>query len=147
MEPPPPSYHEAIGFNHLSNNVAFNHQVQQVKIQPNLSNLQTRVKSKRNIFSQYLNLQSFNQVQKVHRQDIKDYGKTLGVNLRKYPNLLKYVIASILEGVPPNWVEGYNKNGVIYYQNNLLNETQWEHPLDDFYRTKIQQIIKEKSCW
>ena len=142
----PPNYHEAIGFNYISNNVNYNHEPQQI-IYPNMSNLQTRIKIKKDSYRQFINKNDFRHIPFANRQDIKDYGKRLGVNLRKNPRLLRYVISFILEGVPEGWTENLDKSGIIYYTNNTLKEIQWEHPLEEYYKSKVKQVLKENSCW
>ena len=146
MNLPPPNYNEAVGFNYLPNNVAYNTQTNPI-IYPNMSNLQTRIKMKKDAYRQFVNKEDFTHIPFANRQDIKDYGKRLGVNLRKNPRLLRYVISFILEGVPEGWSENLDKNGIIYYTNNTLKEIQWEHPLEEYYKSKVKQVLKENSCW
>ena len=145
----PPPYNDVIGFNNIQNNAIYNTNAQHVpkQIRPNLANLQTRMKVKKEDYRQFLHIRDFRTIPIQYRKDIKDYGKRLGVNLRKNPTLLRYVISSILEVVPENWTENLDQHGIIYYRNTSLNEIQWDHPLDEYYRYKIKEVLKEKSCW
>ena len=113
----PPPYKDAIGFNNIQNNATYNTQVQPVpkQIRPNLANLQTRMKVKKEDYRQFLHIRDFINIPIQYRKYIKDYGKRLGVNLRKHPTLLRYVISFILESVPEGWSENLDKNGIIYF--------------------------------
>ena len=101
MEQSPPNYLEAIGFNNLSNNVVYNNLTKNI-FYPNLSDLQTRIKVKRENYRVFLR-HDYSQIPEEYRRDIKAYGKLLGINLRKKPKFLKLVISFILEDIPVTW--------------------------------------------
>ena len=145
----PPSYTLAMETDYHSQ-IAYRQQVEPVEpinIHYNLSNLYTNLRSKKDYYNNLLYVNSFKDIPSSDKELIKMYGKYLGVNLRKYPYLLKYVLSSIIEPLPSNWEECVDYEGNIYYLNKTLSETKWRHPCEDHYKTTIKNKIKETKCW
>jgi hypothetical protein len=117
----------------------------------NLEDFITNIRYNRDVFMNYITISSFvNFPNNEHKPLIYNYGKLLNVNLKKYPQLLKYVITAIIENVPEDWVEKIDTNGCIYYENKHLHETTRVHPMTNYYheliREKKKNINKKKSC-
>ena len=111
----------------------------------------TNIRYNRDVFMNYITISSFvNFPNNEHKPLIYNYGKLLNVNLKKYPQLLKYVLIAIIEKVPEDWVEKIDTNGCIYYENKHLYETTRIHPMTNYYqeliREKKKNIKKKKSC-
>ena len=143
----PPSYNEVMDQSYSS--VHYRKQVVPLnsQIQYNTSNIYTIIKSKKDYYAKYISSTSFKNVNQCDKLLIKQFGKYLGVNLRKYPNLLKYVISAIIEPLPINWQECIDPKGNIYYSNQTLRENQWYHPSDQNYIQIIKEKIKKDKCW
>ena len=127
-----PSYEQSeyfgFGYNNLNN--------------LNLEDLITNIRYNRYVFMNYITISCFtNFPNNEHKSLIYNYGKLLDVNLKKYPQLLKFVLTAILEKVPEDWVEIIDTNGCIYYQNKILYETTRMHPMTNYY----QELIREKK--
>lgn len=110
-------------------------------IKYNYLNIYTSIRSKKEYYSTFNVYSNLSHIPEYDREEFMLYGKCMGVNLLKYPTLVKYVLASIVEPLPKNWIEQVDEKGDIYYSNNVLNIHQISHPMENYYRT----IIKEKK--
>ena len=145
----PPSYTQAMA-NEYNSQVIYKQQVQpveQTNIHYNLTDLYTNLRSQKDHYINLLYIKSFKDIPSSDKNLIKMYGKYLGVNLKKHPLLLKYVLSAIIEPLPSNWIESIDSSGTIYYFNRILSETRWRHPCEDAYKTIIKNKIKETKCW
>ena len=157
-----PNYNQAIEQQHIEQqyinqqqeyypNIQYINQVLQAEKQPiyNMTNLYANLRSRKDYYAQYLAISSFNNLPCSEVSYIRGFGKYLGVNLNKRPYLLKYVIAAIIEPLPPNWDECIDEKGDIYYSNKTTQENHWRHPCDEHYKSIIKEKLKnkKKSWW
>ena len=49
---------------------------------------------------------------------------------------------SLEAALPDGWVECQSEDGYIYYYNDVTNESVWEHPNLDYYKTLYQQQLQ-----
>ena len=123
-------------------------------IKYNNSNIYTSIRSKKEYYSTFNVYSNLSHIPEYDREEFIRYGKCMGVNLIKYPTIVKYVLASIVEPVPKNWFEQLDEKGDIFYTNNVLDINQLSHPMEDYYRAiikekkkslKLRNILKKKS--
>ena len=48
----------------------------------------------------------------------------------------------LMAPVPAPWKACQSKEGEIYYYNFDTQESSWDHPSDDVYREKFQNVLK-----
>tara|TARA_B100000925_G_scaffold37058_1_gene24305 strand:- start:1446 stop:1913 length:468 start_codon:yes stop_codon:yes gene_type:complete len=150
----PPTYQEVLNSKMVesSQSIQYNTNVQPINntyaYNYNQNNLYTRLRCKKETYTNFTSVQSYNQIPSLQKRDIQLYGRELGVNLEKHPRLIKYVISAIIEPVPSNWEERVDTKGNIYFQNNTILETSWTHPCHNYYRDKIfTKKYNKKKCW
>ncbi|XP_055380426.1 putative uncharacterized protein DDB_G0282133 isoform X2 [Condylostylus longicornis] len=72
--------------------------------------------------------------------EIKDYALKIGIDPAKEPHLLYLAREGLLQALPPDWKICYNDQlHAHYYYNVKTKITQWEHPLDDYYKELVEQ--------
>ena len=76
---------------------------------------------------------------------ILEHSEVLGIDINKYPEFISIVKESLLAPVPEGWVEHQDEDGMPFYVDQETSESQWEHPLDDFYIKKYKRLLKEKK--
>ena len=151
MEGPPPTYKQVIDsdFIHAGGNSVYRNTTIPVN-QYNTNNLFNRIRIEKEKYYFLKDFTNYNLLPVSVKADIRLYAKHLGVDLNKHPYLIKYVISCILEELPGGWQEHLDKDGNVFYQNNILRETTWLHPMEQFYKdliyTKIN-IKKSNKCW
>ena len=75
---------------------------------------------------------------------VKEFGKYLGVDIDKHPYIIYTVWVALHAKLPPDWeIYETKDDGKIYFYNNLLKYSMWEHPLDECYRKIIKEKIEE----
>ena len=82
-------------------------------------------------------------------RELHDFGTYLGINLNKYPELIPIVIQAMNEPLPEGWSKLYNTDGGMYYYSQKLKRSEYEHPMDSYYRRVLEsekQKYKSKSC-
>jgi hypothetical protein len=81
--------------------------------------------------------------------DLKKFGIYLGVNISKNPAVKELVREAIKTPLPTNWKQYESNEGDIYYHNERLQLSTWEHPTDPFYRDLIKKKMtqsRSRSC-
>lgn len=73
--------------------------------------------------------------------ELRRFGKYLGVSIRKHPELRAVVLEAIKTPLPSNWKEYESENKEVYYYNQTLGLSTWEHPTDAYYRSLIAQRL------
>eukprot|EP00834_Sanchytrium_tribonematis_P008702 NODE_1130_length_2074_cov_0.745823.p1 type:complete len:448 gc:universal NODE_1130_length_2074_cov_0.745823:1421-78(-) len=69
-------------------------------------------------------------------EEIKDYADLLGIQEKEY----YYIAEKGLTGnLPPNWSAIENKDGLIYYFNEITKKSQWDHPNDSICKEEYEQ--------
>ncbi|XP_076367149.1 uncharacterized protein LOC143255409 isoform X3 [Tachypleus tridentatus] len=72
-------------------------------------------------------------------EDIALYGKQLGIDIDQEQHLLWIAEEGLQAAVPPPWCPVEDPQGRIYYYNQKTDEASWEHPLDLYYRSIVEQ--------
>ncbi|XP_022252627.1 centrosomal protein of 164 kDa-like [Limulus polyphemus] len=75
----------------------------------------------------------------VTDEDIALYGKQLGIDVDQEQHLLWIAEEGLQATVPPPWCPVEDPRGRIYYYNQKTDEASWEHPLDPYYRSIVEQ--------
>lgn len=70
----------------------------------------------------------------------------LGVDPEREPQLLPIVEEALLAPPPEDWQQVTTPEGENYFHNINTNETQWDHPLDDFYREVLKRVRAEDAA-
>ncbi|XP_013112341.2 uncharacterized protein LOC106090623 [Stomoxys calcitrans] len=73
-------------------------------------------------------------------EDIQEYAKTIGIDPVKEPHLLHLAKEGLMRPLPANWqLCSADEIGDPYYYNIKANNTQREHPLNEYYRQLVRQ--------
>jgi len=72
--------------------------------------------------------------------DLREYGKTLGVDLDSDQDLVWVVQEAFVAALPPSWSEYYDEDGRVYFYNQVTQESSWSHPMDSVFREVIQLV-------
>ena len=89
-------------------------------------------------------------IQAKDRDPIIKFSKnTMKLDLYKYPELAGKVIHAMTAPLPPNWESYEDEDGHPYYYCSELNISQYEHPLDRYYKKYLRKekhkLKKEES--
>ena len=82
------------------------------------------------------------------QNDFNDFALYLGFDLKKHPTFLHVVLEALKAPLPLGWREiKDDTTDNVYFYNNKLNLSTWEHPLDFYYKEIIKRVIKKsKNC-
>lgn len=69
-----------------------------------------------------------------------NYGKSLGADLERHPDMLWLVRQAFSSPLPAAWSEHEDASGRIYFFNSVTQESSWTHPRDEVFREIIQLI-------
>ncbi|XP_066142171.1 centrosomal protein of 164 kDa isoform X1 [Euwallacea fornicatus] len=79
-------------------------------------------------------------------QEIKDYAVKIGIDPDSEPQLLPLATEGLMKALPAGWKPCYDEKSKSYYYYNLTTKkTQWEHPLDDVYRSLVKKARAESQ--
>ncbi|XP_060530502.1 uncharacterized protein LOC132704499 isoform X2 [Cylas formicarius] len=90
----------------------------------------------------------FDEASHPSAEEIRDYAVKLGIDPDSESHLLPLASEGLMKALPPGWKPCYDdKSKSYYYYNNITKKTQWEHPLDDIYRTLVQKARNESQSF
>ena len=76
-----------------------------------------------------------------------EYARYLGIEIQ---HDMAYYYDLAVEGLkaplPENWTACKTHEGEIYYYNRNTKVSQWEHPLDELYRQRLQTLHKQREA-
>lgn len=72
--------------------------------------------------------------------DIREYGKTLGVDPDSDGDLQWLVQEAFAAELPQSWTEHHDEDGRVYFYNQLTQVSSWSHPTDSVFRELIQVV-------
>jgi len=72
--------------------------------------------------------------------DIREYGKTLGVDPDSDGDLHWLVQEAFAAELPQSWTEHHDKDGRVYFYNQLTQVSSWSHPTDSVFRELIRLV-------
>jgi len=67
------------------------------------------------------------------------------MNLNEDADLLYIAREGLKAPLPDNWKPCKTRDGDIYYFNFATNESQWEHPCDEYFKNKYMTEKRKKS--
>lgn len=80
----------------------------------------------------------------VTELDIREYAPKIGIDVSKEPHLLYLARDALNTKLPDYWKPCFSeKHGEWYYFNTVTGESQWEHPVDGWYR----RVISQRRSW
>ena len=69
-----------------------------------------------------------------------EFAEYLDVDIPREPELLPLVAETMVAPLPAGWVECEDdESGMVYYHNEEMRESRWEHPLDADCRSREHQ--------
>lgn len=77
------------------------------------------------------------------RKALIDFGRYLGINLKKYKFCIKYVLEAYNAPLPDGWTKNTDAEGNIFYSNKKIDVVSWEHPTDAYYKNLIRTEKKD----
>lgn len=77
--------------------------------------------------------------------DIREYGRTLGVDVQQDPDLLWLVHEAFVASLPPSWTEYYDEDGRVYFYSQVTRESSWSHPMDKVFKEIIDLVKALRS--
>ena len=78
------------------------------------------------------------------KQAILEQCSVLGIDPKKHPEYVYIAKESLLAPVPEGWEER-DKDGDPFYLHVESGKTQWEHPEDETYRRKFQELLLKRE--
>eukprot|EP00736_Rhodelphis_marinus_P012239 Rmarinus@m.18357 len=73
-------------------------------------------------------------------EDIDDMARYLDLNLQRFPHLRWIAEDAVDPPVPVNWAMLENDDGEHFYYDEIRGESQYDHPLDRFYRRLVRLL-------
>mmetsp|Transcript_76877 Transcript_76877/g.148525 ORF Transcript_76877/g.148525 Transcript_76877/m.148525 type:complete len:347 (+) Transcript_76877:127-1167(+) len=77
-----------------------------------------------------------------HNADLREYGKTLCVDVDNDDDLVWLVQEAFVAELPQSWTEHLNEDGRVYFYNQLTQVSSWSHPMDSVFR-ELVRLVKE----
>ncbi|CAI6366700.1 unnamed protein product [Macrosiphum euphorbiae] len=78
--------------------------------------------------------------------EIEEHASRLGIDIVKEIHLLSIAKQCLLEPLPSNWFPCYiEKENKYFYYNKQSKISQWEHPVDEYYRQIVEKTRSEDS--
>ncbi|XP_050441507.1 repetitive organellar protein [Adelges cooleyi] len=100
----------------------------------------------RRVFRVYQLPEVFNDNSKPTKTEIEEHASRIGIDPVKDIHLLHLAKQCLLEPLPSDWIPCYIEQvGKYFYYNTNQNTSQWEHPLDNFYRQIVEKKRSEDS--
>ncbi len=78
-------------------------------------------------------------------EEVREFALYLGMNPDEDKDLLWIAVDAMTAKLPEHWEELKAENGQSYYYFKRTGQTQWEHPLDDYYRGLYAKLKKDKA--
>eukprot|EP00960_Hanusia_phi_P070570 767336-Hanusia_phi.AAC.8 len=78
-------------------------------------------------------------------KEVHEYAKYLGMDPIKDKKLLWIAVEAMTAKLPEKWKEYYTNDGQSYFYNESQKKTQWEHPMDDYYRKMFHKLKQGKD--
>eukprot|EP00924_Labyrinthula_sp_SR-Ha-C_P004470 snap_masked-scaffold_1-processed-gene-1.16-mRNA-1 protein AED:0.85 eAED:0.85 QI:0/-1/0/1/-1/1/1/0/888 len=79
---------------------------------------------------------------------VVEHAKYLGLDPVLDQGLLWIAKEALMAPIPEGWNQGLTDDGVPYYYNEEIQESKWEHPLDEKYKERVRQekakVLKEQ---
>ena len=75
---------------------------------------------------------------------MREFALYLGMNPEEDKDLLWIAVDAMTAKLPEHWEELKAENGQSYYYFKRTGQTQWEHPLDEYYRGLYAKLRKDK---
>ncbi|XP_014239734.1 centrosomal protein of 164 kDa-like isoform X2 [Cimex lectularius] len=73
-------------------------------------------------------------------EEVIDYAKNIGIDPKCEQHLLPIALNGLMQPLPQGWRPCFDvKLNRWYYFNDLTKTSQWEHPLDNVYRTLVKR--------
>ncbi|XP_060865037.1 uncharacterized protein PF3D7_1120600 isoform X2 [Metopolophium dirhodum] len=78
--------------------------------------------------------------------EIEEHASRLGIDIAKEIHLLSIAKQCLLEPLPSDWFPCYiEKENKYFYYNKQSKISQWEHPVDEYYRQIVEKTRSEDS--
>ena len=77
-------------------------------------------------------------------EEVREFALYLGMNPEEDKDLLWIAVDAMTAKLPEHWEELKAENGQSYYYFKRTGQTQWEHPLDEYYRGLYAKLRKDK---
>ncbi|XP_026810555.1 protein PFC0760c isoform X2 [Rhopalosiphum maidis] len=92
----------------------------------------------------YLCKEVFDENSQPTQIEIEEQASRLGIDIVKEIHLLSIAKQCLLEPLPDDWVPCYiKKENKYFYYNKQSKISQWEHPLDEYYRQIVEKTRSE----
>lgn len=75
---------------------------------------------------------------------MREFAIYLGMNPDEDKDLLWIAVDAMTAKLPEHWEELKAENGQSYFYFKRTGQTQWDHPLDEYYRGLYAKLKKEK---
>jgi hypothetical protein len=76
---------------------------------------------------------------------VKEFAEYLGIDVEQDKDLLWIAVDAMTAKLPEHWVEVKPETGQSYFYFKRTGHTQWEHPLDEYYRGLYIKLKQEKE--
>ncbi|XP_022177088.1 spindle pole body component 110 isoform X2 [Myzus persicae] len=94
----------------------------------------------------YLCKEVFDENSEPTQIEIEEQASRLGIDAVKEIHLLSIARQCLLEPLPSDWFPCYiEKENKYFYYNEQSKISQWEHPLDEYYRQIVEKTRSEDS--
>lgn len=77
--------------------------------------------------------------------DLREYGRSLGVDLDRCPDLFYIVREAFDAPLPGSWSEHMDEEGRVYFFQEASSQSTWEHPTDAVYRELIGLVLRVRQ--
>lgn len=77
--------------------------------------------------------------------DLGDYAASLGLDLRRHPDLAWVAQEAFGHPLPELWSEHVDSEGRVYFFNEVSSESTWEHPMDSVYRELLGVVLSANA--
>ena len=79
-------------------------------------------------------------------EEIVEYARWLGIRPDEDASMLWIAKEGLAASLPPDWKPCRTGDGQVYYFNFATGESDWDHPCDGIYRTKVEEARAKRDA-
>jgi hypothetical protein len=78
-------------------------------------------------------------------EEVVAFASYLGIDADHHKDLLWVAREALVSPLPLGWKECVGQGGAVFFVQKDTNIVQWEHPLDEYYKSLARKLIQEKQ--
>ena len=84
-------------------------------------------------------------VTSASEEEVVAFASYLGIDADHHKDLLWVAREALVSPLPYGWKECVGAEGAVFFVQKDTNIVQWEHPLDEYYKSLARKLVQEKQ--